>query len=267
MTRTGPALLAARVTDGASVALAPDYSGCSLALVRELVRRRARDLLLVGVPQLGLQADILIGAGCVRGIETAAISLGEQGPAPAFQRLWSEGRIDVRDSTCPAIHAGLQAAEKGLPFMPVRGILGTDLLASRPDWIVTKNPFPPHDEIVLVPAIRPDLALFHAPRGDDDGNVWIGVRRELMVMAHAARCSLVTVEGLDESSLLRDPALAAGTIPRLYVDGIAEAPKGAAPLGLFGCYPPDEAGIARYADLARTAAGFSSFVDAWLADG
>ncbi len=267
MTAASAATLAARVPDGASIVLAPDYSGCSLALVRELVRRPARDLFLVGAPQLGLQADILIGAGCVRAIETAAISLGELGPAPAFQRLWGEGRIEVRDSTCPAIHAGLQAAEKGLPFMPVRGILGTDLLASRPDWVVTTNPFPPSDKIVLVPAIRPDLALFHAPRGDEDGNVWIGVRRELMVMAHAARTSLVTVERLDDASLLGDPALAAGTIPRLYVDGIVEAPMGAAPLGLFGCYPPDDDAIARYAEQARTAEGFATFLERWLADG
>ncbi len=259
--------LAARIPDGATLALAPDYSGCSLALVRELVRRPARDLFLVGVPQLGLQADILIGAGCVRGIETAAISLGEAGPAPAFQRAWGAGRIKVWDSTCPAIHAGLQAAEKGLPFMPVRGILGSDLLRARGDWQVASNPFPPNEDIVLVPAIRPDLALFHAPKADQDGNVWIGVRRELMLMAHAARSSLVTVETLVEESLLRDPALGAGTIPRLYIDGLAEAPRGAAPLGLFGCYPADDAEVARYAGLAATPEGFWAYLDEWLADG
>ena len=62
--------------DGASLALAPDYSGCALSVVRALIRRGARDLDLIGVPQLGFQADLLIGAGCVRSVEAAAVTLG-----------------------------------------------------------------------------------------------------------------------------------------------------------------------------------------------
>jgi glutaconate CoA-transferase subunit A len=133
--------LAARVPDGASVALPPDYSGCALAAVRALIRRGARDLHLIGVPQLGFQADLLIGAGCVRSVEAAAVTLGEQGPAPRFVAAVQAGAIDIRDSTCPAIHAGLQAAEKGVPFLPLRGILGSDLVRHRPDWRVIDNPF------------------------------------------------------------------------------------------------------------------------------
>ena len=71
--------LAARIADGASLALAPDYSGCALAVVRALIRRGARDLDLIGVPQLGFQADLLIGAGCVRSVETAAVTLESTG--------------------------------------------------------------------------------------------------------------------------------------------------------------------------------------------
>ena len=79
------------------------------------------------------------------------------------------------------------------------------------------------DPILLVPAIRPDVALFHAARADRAGNVWIGVRRELMLMAHAARTTLVTVEEIVEDDLLADDRSAAGTIPALYVSAIAEA--------------------------------------------
>jgi glutaconate CoA-transferase, subunit A len=75
--------LARRIPDGASLALAPDYSGCALAVVRALIRRGARGLQLIGVPQLGFQADLLIGAGCVASVETAAVTLGEQGAAPS----------------------------------------------------------------------------------------------------------------------------------------------------------------------------------------
>src|SRR5439155_18665520 len=112
--------LAAQVPDGASLAVPPDYSGCAMAAVRWLIRRGIRDLELIGVPQAGLQADMLIGAGCVAVIETSAVSLDEYGQAPRFREAVESGRVAIRDSTCPAIHAGLQAAEKGVPFMPLR---------------------------------------------------------------------------------------------------------------------------------------------------
>lgn len=259
------AALAARIEDGARLALAPDYSGCAMAVIRALIQRDARDLHLVGVPQLGLQADLLIGAGCVASVEAAAVSLGEQGAAPCFTRAVQSGAIMLKDSTCPVIHAGLQAAEKGVPFLPLRGILGSDLVRHRPDWRVIDNPFAEHDPILLVPAIRADVALFHAARGDAAGNVWIGVRRELMLMAHAATSSLVTVERLAEQDLLADDQIAAGVIPDLYIDALALAPKGAWPVGLRGAYPADQAALAAYAAAAAEPAGFARYLTDWLA--
>jgi glutaconate CoA-transferase subunit A len=255
--------LAARIPDGASLALAPDYSGCALAVVRALIRRRARGLRLIGVPQLGFQADLLIGAGCVASVESAAVTLGEQGAAPRFVAAVKAGGIALRDTTCPVIHAGLQAAEKGVPFLPLRGILGSDLVRHRPDWRTIENPFADEggsDPILLVPAIRPDVALFHAARADRAGNVWIGVRRELMLMAHAARATLVTVEEIVEDDLLADDRIAAGTIPALYVGGVAEARRGAWPIGLRGAYPADLAHLRRYAELAASADGFERYL-------
>jgi glutaconate CoA-transferase subunit A len=256
--------LAARVPDGASVALAPDYSGCALAAVRELIRRRARRLHLIGVPQLGFQADLLIGAGCVAILEAAAVTLGEQGPAPRFVAAIKAGSIEIRDSTCPALHAGLLAAEKGVPFMPLRGVLGSDLVRYRPDWRVIDNPFADEDPILVVPAIRPDVALFHAARADRAGNVWIGVRRELMRMAHAAKTTLATVEAITDDDLLADDATAAGTIPALYVSAIAQASRGAWPVGLRHAYPADIEHLRRYAELARQEAGFARYLDEFV---
>jgi glutaconate CoA-transferase subunit A len=253
--------LVEKIQDGASVAVAPDYSGCAMAAVRLLMRRGARDLHLVAVPQAGFQADMLIGAGCVASLEAAAITLGEHGFAPRFTDAVKSGRIRLRDATCPAIHAGLQAAEKGIPFMPMRGIIGSDLLTHRDDWKTLDNPFAQGDAIVALPAIRPDVALFHAPRADRHGNVWIGVRRELMLMAHAAQQTLVTVEEIVDDDLLADEAYAAGTIPALYVSSIAEVPNGAWPVGLAGRYPPDAAHLAEYARLAATSAGFQQYLD------
>ena len=104
----------------------------------------------------------------------------------------------MRDATCPALHAQFQAAEKGVPFMPLRGLLGSDVLAHRPDWKMIDNPFGNDDPIVLLPALKPDVALFHAPMADRAGNVFIGTQRELVTMAHAAAKTVVTVEKIHD---------------------------------------------------------------------
>lgn len=258
--------LAKIIPDGASVALAPDYSGVAMAAAFALIRRGARDLHLIAVPQAGLQADLLIGAGCVAVVEAAGIGLGEYGLAPRFTAAVQAGRVRMRDATCPAIHAGLQAAEKGIPFMPLRGILGSDLLKVRPDWKVIDNPYGTHDPIVLIPAIQPDVALFHAPLADRAGNVWVGTRRELMLMAHAARRTLVTVERVLDEDLLADPARAAGTVPALYVTEICVAPRGSWPVGLFDTALRDDADVfAEYAAAARSEEGFARFLARCLA--
>src|SRR5690606_3972942 len=254
--------LVARIPDGASIAIPPDYSGCAMAAVKALIRRGCRNLNLIGVPSGGFQADWLIGAGCVASVEAAAMTLGEHGIPPRFSAAIREGRIAMKDATCPAIHAGLQAAEKGVPFLPLRGILGSDLMKYRPDWKVVDNPFSDGDDpIVLIPAIRPDIALFHARAADRHGNVWIGVRRELMLMAHAARTTLVTVERIEDTDFLADDTMAAGTIPALYVSAIAVVPGGARPVGLAGAYPADAVELAAYAKAAKTEDGFRCWVD------
>ncbi len=255
--------LAARIPDGASVAVAPDYSGCAMDVVRALIRRGVRGLHLIGVPQVGFQGELLIGAGCVTTLEAAALTLGEYGPAPRFSAAVQAASIRLKDATCPVIHTGLQAAEKGVPFMPLRGILGSDLLTHRDDWKVIDNPFAStgtDDPIVLLPAIRPDVALFHAACADRQGNVWIGVRRELMLMAHAARTTLVSTELLTDDDLLADDRMAAGTIPALYVTALAEAKNGAWPVGLRDGYPPDAAHLRCYVEMASSERGFDHYL-------
>ena len=259
------AALAARVPDGAKLAVPADYAGVAMAATFALIRRGVRRLHLVCVPTSGLQAELLIGAGAVETLETSAVTLGEFGSAPRFVDAVRRGAIRLLDATCPAIHAGLQAAEKGLPFMPLRGLIGSDLLAHRDDWKLIGNPFAEDDPIVALPAIKPDLALFHAPLADSAGNVWVGRRRELMTLAHASSETLVTVEEIRAASLLEDEALAAGTIPALYVSAIAEASRGAWPLGLWNFYEADVAALERYARAARTGEGFEGLLAGWLA--
>ena len=253
--------LAARVPDGALVALPPDNSLSPCELARALVRRRARGLRLIGVPVSGFATDLLIGAGCVVSLQTSAVTLGEAGTAPRFVAALAAGSLEVLDATCPAIHTMLQAAEKGVPFMPLRGVLGSDLVAYRPDWRVVQNPFAPgEDPILLLPALVPDIAMFHAVCADGEGNVWVGRHRELATIAHAARASLVTVERVVHGSLLDDERLAPGTISATYIDAIAVAPHGAWPLGLLDEYAADSAHIAEYARLARSESGFERYL-------
>lgn len=247
--------MAALVPDGAKIAIPPSRSGVAIALSRALVARGTRDLHLVAIPTSGLQADMLIGAGCVAVMESAGVTLDEFGQAPNFVAAVKAGAIRLMDSTCPAILSGLQAAEKGVPFFPMRGLIGSDLLRFRPDYRVIDNPMAAgEDPIVLLPAIEPDIALFHAPMADRQGNVWIGKMRELMTMAHAAKRCLVTVEEVVEDDLMEDPLRAPATIPALYISAIAEARKGAWPLGLEGAYGLDRAAMAQYCRAPQDAA-------------
>lgn len=252
--------LASRVRPGMSLALPVDYAGVSMAMTRPLIEHGAGDLHLTCVPTGGLQVDQLIGAGLVRRVETSAVSLGEAGGAPRFNQAVRDGSIQILDATCPAIHAGLMAAQKGVPFMPMRGLIGSDILANRPEWRVIDNPLAGGDPIVLIPAIRPDVAIFHVPMADREGNVWIGRRRELAAMAYAATQTLVTVERIVDRSLLADELTAAGTLPALYVAAVALAPRGAWPYGLWGEYAADTAELMRYAAAARSAQGFADYM-------
>jgi glutaconate CoA-transferase, subunit A len=249
------------IADGCVLAVPRDVSGVAMEATRALIRRRVKRLHLVTLPTSSLQADLLIGAGCVQSLETSAVSFGEFGPAPRFTAAVKAGAIELKDATCPALHAAFQATEKGVPFMPLRGLIGSDVLRQRSDWKVIDNPFGNDDPIVLLPAIKPDVALFHAALADRDGNVWIGRDRELALMAHAAARTVVTVEKLHDGNLLDDPQLAAGTLGGFYVEAIALAPNGAWPLGLADHYPPDAAHLAEYVRSAATEAGFASYLD------
>ncbi len=257
--------IAARIPDGAYLALPPDYSMPAMEVVRALVRRKANHLRLLGVPILGLCADLLIGAGCVAEVESSAVSLGEAGLAPRFTEAAEKGEIAVKDATCPMVHSALQAAEKGVPFMPLRGVLGSDLVARRADWKTIQNPLAADEDPILVAAaIRPDVALFHARWGDAAGNVWVGRRRELATLAHAAKQTFVTVEEIREGDMLEDELVAPGCIAAVYVSAIAEAKRGAWPLGIAGCYGIDDAHLARYAAASKSREGFARYVEEFV---
>lgn len=245
--------LAARIPDGACIAIVKEPF-VPMALARALIARRARDLHVVTVPVGRLAVDALIGAGCVAQIETSGVSLAEHGQGPFFSAAVRDGRVKIKDATCPAIYAALQAAEKGAPFAPIRGVLGSDLLTHRTDWKVIQNPFEQEeDPIVLLPALRPDVALLHVAEADRFGNLWVGGLHHLKTVAHAARRTVATAERIVEGNLAADPAKAPNLVTDLYVEAVAEAPGGAWPLEAPPLYGIDDAAMRAYVAAARAA--------------
>jgi glutaconate CoA-transferase subunit A len=116
--------LAALIPDGAFIALPPDYSMPAMEVVRILIRKKSRNLRLLGVPVLGMCADLLIGAGCVAEVESSAVSLGEAGLAPRFTEAVEKGDIRVRgERERGALHAVARRAGFGSHANP-NGLAG-----------------------------------------------------------------------------------------------------------------------------------------------
>ena len=241
--------MAGVVRDGASVAIG---TLSPVALVRALADRGVRDLDLVGVPTGGLAVDILIGAGCARSLETSGVDLGEHGFAPNFTRAVEESAVRVIDSSCPALLAALQAASAGVSFAPVPGLLGSDIVSARPDWRVIADPFRPPQQVVLVPALRPDFALIHALRADADGNLVTTTEFDDRLLVQASQRVLATVETVDDDATDRLRA-DEQVIPAAYLEALAVVPGGARPLGCHGRWSEDAAGIRAYIESARGA--------------
>ena len=247
--------MAAAVPDGASIAMPPDNSLPAVALAKALIRRGARGLRLLGVPVSGFATDILIGAGCVAEVQTSAARLGEAGFAPRFSAAVRDGSLRVLDATCPAIHTMLQASEKGVPFMPLRGLIGSDILAHRPDWRVVPNPFSAEGEDPDPAAAGASPGLRRLPRRDGGS---------------AGQCLAGPPAGMRDHrpcqrAASRDGgAGGGGQFPRgraprprhhhaTYVTAVAVAERGAHPVALLDEYGGDSAYVADYARMARTA--------------
>lgn len=193
-----------------------------MPLVEKLIARPARDLDLIGVPTGGLAVDLLIGAGCVRSLESSGVDLGEDGFAPNFTRAVESGTLHMIDSSCPIMLMALQAAASGVSFTAVPGVLGSDLVGGRPDWRVSEDPFQPGREVLLVPALAPDFALVQGRRCDPAGNLVIPIEHDDRLLVQASRTAIALVAGPVEpiESLAPDEQL----VPGAYIDAIALLP-------------------------------------------
>jgi len=147
----------------------------------------------------------------------------------------------------------------GVPYVPVLGLVGSDLLRNREDMKVLPDPFEPSRKTVVARSYRPDVCLLHALRADEEGNLDLGRATDDVLLAEASAKVIVTVEERVERI---DQPRDGGFIPGIHVDHVVLAPFGAHPAGAPGRYPADARAIGHYVHAARSETSFQDYLDA-----
>jgi len=250
---------AALIESGMTVAIGEPTP---MALLRQIARRGLRDLTVIAS---GLALDLLVAAGCVRRTISYYAGGGYGVPvAPSFRRAAERGEIDVWECEEGILTSGLEAAGKGLPFLPWRGGVGTSLPELNRDLKLMADPIA-GETLLAVPAIRPDVALLHAAQADAYGNVqhhggpgWID-----LFLQRAATTCIVQVERIVSNEAIRANPWAT-TIGR--ADAVVRLPWGAHPWYSRGAYVQDGAFLADYLAIATRAAERDerAALEAWL---
>jgi len=247
--RAGLADAVSVVRDGAMVALGGGLSArLPMAMVRELVRQGRRGLHLVGSAH-SIDVDMLVAVGAVRRCEESYVGFEQDlGLAPSYRRAAEEGAIEVAESCCVTILAQLRAAEMGLPFLPVRGVRGSDIARLHPEYAEISCPFT-GEMLVAVPAMRPDVALLHAPSGDRYGNLHL--EQPYVLDERFASASAAVIAAVDEIVSPEEVAAAGVTIPAHLVAAVVEAPFGAHPTSSYPRYAYDRDHSGEYLSAAQ----------------
>jgi len=153
----------------------------------------------------------------------------------------------------------LQAGASGLPFTPVPGLIGSDLMTVRPDFRIIDDPYVQGMRIAIVPAITPDIALVHALCADLDGNLVVSASGDDPLLIRASRTVIATTEAI-VSSPVTSIGACEQIVPGIYVDVVAPAPRGSHPLACPGRYERDAAHLAAYVQAARDPAAFAAYL-------
>lgn len=271
---------AALVPDGATIS----FGGFTtqrhpMAFVYELIRLKRRDLYLFGHSPGG-DWDILIGAGCVKRVELAYEA------DEAFNTIGPRWRIAVQRSAIEwedysnfSMVARFTAGAMGIPFMPIRSLLGSDVLAvqaltaeqraadlrtSPKKLHVMQSPFNSEDRVVLVPAIHTDFAVIHVQKATANGIVRIeGQTFADVQQALCADTLIVTAEEIVEEETLRgEPER--NPIPFFAVQHVCHVPFGAHPYAVYNYYDYDPRQLKRYHDSAEDDAAFQRYLDEFV---
>jgi acyl CoA:acetate/3-ketoacid CoA transferase alpha subunit len=204
------------------------------SLVREVIRQQKKDL-GVGGRFTYVIVNLLVAAGCVNRIDIGYIGVGQ-----ALKRAFDEG-IKVSEWSNSAITMRLLAGSLGIPFIPIRFLGGTDAFHHSAAKLA-KDPWG-NKEVVLVPALNPDVGLIHVHQCDVYGNARIfGPSVSPLEIATASKKVIISTEEIiDTEYIRRDPGRT--SIPYYLVDAVVEAPFGAHPGEVAGVYASDSEAI------------------------
>ncbi|HUY74567.1 MAG TPA: CoA-transferase [Candidatus Dormibacteraeota bacterium] len=232
-----------------------------MALVFELVRQDRHVARLVTSPSASLNADVLIGAGLVSEVATSYVGFEHLGLAPRFRSAAEAGTLKVLDLCEAAVTHGLLAGAGGMPFAVLpQGLELSDVWRANPEsYRMIVDPFG-QAPVLVVSAIRPEVAIVHAAEADEHGTAWLaGAHFTDRIMAMAAKTVIVQVERVvSTESMSRRPA--GSTVPGFLVSAVVEAAGGCLPTSSHGNYPYDEPAIREYLRIARTADGFAEWI-------
>jgi len=271
---------AALVPDGATLS----FGGFTtqrhpMAFIYELIRLKRRDLYLFGHSPGG-DWDILIGAGCVRRVELAyEADEAFQTVGPRWRKAVESGGIEWEDYSNFAMVSRFTAGAMGIPFMPMRSLLGSDLqhkqalsdeqrLADRrtsPKKLhVMHSPFNPDDRVVLVPAIHTEFAVLHVQKASPQGGVRIeGQTFADVQQALCAEVVIVTAEEIIDEQELRDEP-ERNSLPFFAVHHVCHLPYGAHPYAVFNYYDYDPLQLRLYHESAQDEAAYQSYLERFV---
>jgi glutaconate CoA-transferase, subunit A len=235
------------------------------AAAHEIIRHGVRDLTLVG-PISDVAFDQLIAAGCARRVVASWVGNVQHGSGYGFRRAVERGvpqPVEVEDHSNFTIALALEAAALGVPYLPTRSLLGSDILARSRRLRPERCPFT-GEPLVLVPALAPDVAILHVQRADADGNcqAW-GATGVSAVAAKASRAVIVVCEELVEPAVIRsDPNRT--LVPGFLVSAVVHLPWGAHPSPVQGHYNRDHAVYREYHERSATAEGALAWLAEWV---
>jgi glutaconate CoA-transferase, subunit A len=235
-----------------------------MAAVHEIIRQRIANLHLYAHSN-GQGVDELIGGGCVSRLEIAYAGTGRFAPTCLrFRRAVESGALQVEDYSNYQMTMRFAAGAMGVPFLPVRSGMGTDIVAHwgfsqevrHTDEKLPKlklaslqNPFGDWagaSAVLLVPAINPDVTIIHVQMADRAGTVRMqGLPFSDVEQVKASRHVIVTCETLVDTQVLRQqPEM--NQIPFFCVDAVVLVPYGAYPTACYHHYDYDPAFLSDY---------------------
>jgi len=235
-----------------------------MALVREILRSDLKDLTIVAYG--GADVGMLCAAGKVKKLIFAFVSLDAIPLEPWFRKARESGTLDVLELDEGMFQWGLKAAAFGLPFLPTRVGLGTDL-AELGGLKTVQSPYADGETLVAMPALKLDVALIHSNRSDWRGNVQLlgadSYYDEWFAKA-AGKCYVSCEELVDRIEDHYPEDVQQNVFERCFVTGVVHMPCGAHPSSMPPTYGWDMKAFKAYADAARDPGDWAAVADRFV---